>query len=419
MMDNNKDELVEKYKKQISRYSQKQNLRAAKRKLNPKALQKKPRRKKVSIKDWNDWEDQDFFEYKTFEPILSKGEQERRRKVEKQVSENNNGHSPINHEEMENNLDERSTSLHEGLVVEAGSGMCSVDINGDIVVCEIRGNLKNAQSGYVNVVAVGDHVFIHRTDSDRGVVEAIGQRKNLLTRPYAPDVGKTSDLEQIVATNVDQVLIVSSWREPFIWPALIDRYLIAADRNNIEPIICINKIDLVEDKDDFNRMINVYKEIRYRMVLTSNISGDGIRELQDTLENKTTVLVGLSGVGKSSLLNSINPELSITTGQVSTHGLYTGQGRHTTTRAALWKTDVHSLVIDTPGVKSFEIADILPENLSSWYPEMIDSSKDCRFADCRHINEPGCGVIAAVNKELISDLRYKNYIQIFEELSTS
>jgi ribosome biogenesis GTPase len=136
------------------------------------------------------------------------------------------------------------------------------------------------------------------------------------------------------------------------------------------------------------------------------------------LSEVTTVLAGLSGVGKSSLLTAIQPDLNLKIGQVSDHGLFTGQGRHTTSQSRLWKLNNGGMVIDTPGVRSFGIAGIRPSELSSWYPEMAPFIKNCRFGNCNHINEPDCGVKSAVETGELSDLRYKNYTQIYEELST-
>jgi len=416
---NDNKESVEKYKKQMKKHYRKQNLRDAKRKSGSKGHQSKPRQKKITHHEWNEWDYLDSIEYEKIEPIMPRGERERRRKIEKQAlnSKGKGNSSVVNGERTSTNQD--SSELLNGLVVEAGSGICRVETDGALLLCDIRGLIKDADRSYVNVIAVGDRVLIKRNGSDRGVVEAIKQRKNILSRPYSPDMGKTSDLEQIVVANVDQVLIVASWREPYIWPALIDRYLIAAKRNQIASRICINKIDLIEDNVEFESTINAYKEIGEKIYLTSAVTGFGIPDLKSLLMDKTTVLAGLSGVGKSSLLTSVEPDLNLKIGNVSERGLFTGQGRHTTTQSSLWRVGENSIVVDTPGVRTFGVSGITPTDLSSWYPEMDSPSRECRFADCIHINEPGCGVIAAVKDGQISPLRYKNYTQIFDELSAA
>ena len=254
--------------------------------------------------------------------------------------------------------------------------------------------------------------FSSRVPLDSGVVERVLPRRNFLARPYSPDQGVISDLKQIIVANVDRVLIVASWLEPNVWPALIDRYLIAALRYQIEPVICINKVDLVEDRVAFDEFLGVYSQLGYRLIQTSVVNGDGIDDLKELLAGSTFVLAGLSGVGKSSLLMAVQPGLDLKTGNVSEHGLYTGQGRHTTTQSRLLKLDCGGVVADTPGVRSFALDGISPGELADWYPEMVGHRHACRFSDCSHIDEPDCGVKQAVANGEISPLRYKNYTQI-------
>jgi ribosome biogenesis GTPase len=198
---------------------------------------------------------------------------------------------------------------------------------------------------------------------------------------------------------------------------LIDRYLIAAQRNQIEAVICVNKIDLIKDPQEFRETILPYQQLGIQVIFTSTITGEGIEDIRTMLKESTTVLAGLSGVGKSSILTAVQPDLNLKTGNVSERGLFTGQGRHTTTHSSLWKLTEGGVVIDTPGVRTFGIAGIAPSQLSSWYPEMVTLASRCRYGDCTHTNEPNCAVIAAVNDGRISNLRYKNYTQILEELS--
>jgi ribosome biogenesis GTPase len=296
--------------------------------------------------------------------------------------------------------------------------MCRVDLDDEIILCDIRGNVKDAVTGYVNPIAVGDQVLVSTNGSDRGIIEAVLPRRSVLARPYSPDQGKVlDDLYQIVVANVDRLLIVASWREPYIWPALIDRYLIAAQRNQIEPVICINKIDLVDDQAELEDTLAPYRQLGLQLILTSAITKAGIDELRELLSDGTSVLAGLSGVGKSTLLTKVQPSLDLKTGNVSEHGLFTGQGRHTTTQSNLWKLDNGGVVIDTPGVRTFGLAGIAPADLASWYPEIVSFAGKCRYGNCTHTNEPNCAVQAAVHDGSISKLRYKNYTQILEELS--
>jgi ribosome biogenesis GTPase len=302
-------------------------------------------------------------------------------------------------------------------VIEASSGTCRVDYHGVTLLCELRGNLKEAQTGFVNPVAVGDWVLVSKNSAERGLVEAVLPRHSLLSRPYSPDEGVfLEDLHQILAANVDRLLIVASWREPYLWPALIDRYLIAAQRNRIEAVVCINKIDLIEDQGAFDDFFEVYRRLGQEMILTSVVTRQGIDALEVLLKRGTTVLAGVSGVGKSSLLTEVQPNLNLKTGRVSERGLFTGQGRHTTTQSSLIRLDNGGIVIDTPGVRSFGIAGITLKALADWYPEMAPHLPNCRFRDCLHISEPDCAVLEGVKHGKISRLRYKNYTQLLDEL---
>jgi ribosome biogenesis GTPase len=413
---NKKENQVEKYRKSMEKHIQKQQLRKARRQNRPAHKKKNPRKKKITPVYTSDWDDYDELALDVFEPIMPRGTSERRRKIEKQVqgSGSNNG----NIKQIEANPDPSSGkgSLQQGIVIEAGSSMCRVDVDGEVLLCDVRGSLKNAESVYINALAVGDQVTIRSTSTEQGVVESVQPRRSVLARQYAPDKGRTSHLKQILVANLDQLLVIASWREPYIWPALIDRYLIAAQQNNIQAILCINKIDLVRDSKELAEVTKAYRDLGYPLVLSSVVTMNGIAEIKKLLTEKTTALAGLSGVGKSSILNAIQPELSLKVGKVSESGLFTGQGKHTTTQASLWRLDNGSVVIDTPGVRSFTISGIPASDLASLYPEMIPHSQKCRFRNCTHKDEPDCGVIQGVDSGLISHLRYKNYTQILEEL---
>jgi ribosome biogenesis GTPase len=415
---NDKTKTVQKYIKGMQKHTRKQELRDARRKAGVRSNHRKPRLKKITPNDWDEWDDLDEMQFETYQPIISMDERERRREIDKSLSGNSNGKPQEFADSHETEAAPNSALGMTALVVETSSGMCRVEQNGEIILCDIRGNVKDAVTGYINPVAVGDQVLITKNGTERGVVESVLPRRSVLARPYSPDVGKIiDDLEQIVVANVDRLLIVTSWREPYIWPALIDRYLIAAQRNQIEAWICINKMDLVEDQGEFEATIKPYQDLGYRLLFTSTVTGQGIDQVRTLLQDSTTVLAGLSGVGKSSLLTAVQPDLNLKTANVSEHGLFTGQGRHTTTQSSLWKLKNGGIVIDTPGVRAFAIAGIASSELSSWYPEMVAYAGQCRYGNCAHTNEPECAVKEAVKEGSISELRYKNYTQILEELS--
>jgi len=408
------------YSKQMEKHVRKQKLRDSQRKTGVKFQDKKPRRKKITPAHWTAGETIPDFDFETFEPIMQPGEKERRRQREKQASSSSALRNQFL-ETLEDQTNHARSSVDSipGLIIESGSSICRVALGEEILLCNIRGNVKDADTGFVNTVAVGDQVLVHKNGSNQGVIEAVLPRRNFLARPYSPDVGKViEDLQQIIVANVDLLLIVASWREPYFWPALIDRYLIAAQRNHILPYICINKIDLVDDQGELDEMVQIYSDLGYNLLLTCATTGQGIEELRNLLQEKTSVLAGLSGVGKSTLLMAVQPGLDLKIGFVSESGLYTGQGRHTTTQSTLWKLESGGVVIDTPGIRTFSIAGIPPDQLDLWYPEIDAVAQKCRFSNCTHINETDCGVVDALQTGEVSQLRYKNYTQIFEEITT-
>ncbi|MBL6961217.1 MAG: ribosome small subunit-dependent GTPase A [Anaerolineales bacterium] len=393
------------YTEKMKKHSRKERLRDARRKTGNNRSTKKPRRKDWGSDYSDDWDGGDYL---IDERILPRGEHERRRKLEALAFDES-----LTQPETAPVVD--ADSAITGLVVEVSSGLCRVEINDETLLCSLRGNLKIQETGYSNLVAVGDHVIISRDGSESGVVESVLPRRSVLVRPH----GRVLSLRQIVVANVDQILIVASWREPHIWPELLDRYLIAAQRNDLEAIICINKIDLIEDQMAFDAIVQPYSALGYRLVLASAVTGEGIDELRTILGESATVLAGLSGVGKSSLLTAIQPDLDLHTESVAERGLFQGQGRHTTTQASLWKLKNGGIVIDTPGIRSFGLAGITQSELAGWYPEMASLSGSCRYADCTHLNEPECMIKDAVKSGRVSQPRYKNYSTIRESLPVS
>lgn len=388
-----------KYQKQIKKSARKKQLREARRKLGNKKGDRKPRKKDWDVEDWN--EDH----YQTHERIQPRGEHERRKEREQIAFDTER--PPI---ELDSVMETSATQT--GLVVEVSSGLCRVEVGDETLLCTVRGSLQEIETGYSNLVAVGDKVEVSREDDERGVVERVHPRRSVLARAH----GTVLSLQQIVVANVDQVLIVASWREPNIWFKLIDRYLIAAQRNDLKAIICVNKTDLVEDQQVFHTELQPYKELGYFMILASALNGDGIAELRSTLKGRTTVLAGLSGVGKSSLLSAVEPGLNLKTGSVAETGLFRGQGRHTTTQSSLWKLNDGGIVIDTPGIRDFGLTGIRQDELASWYPEMKRLAHHCRYANCSHLHEPDCAIQAAIETGEIADVRYKNYVEIKETL---
>jgi ribosome biogenesis GTPase len=265
------------------------------------------------------------------------------------------------------------------------------------------------ETGYTNPVAIGDQVIV-RDDSPNGsVIEAVLPRRSVLARP---DVFH-NHLQQIIVANADQWLIVLSWREPILWLELLDRYLVTAVRSQLPVVICLNKVDLAENRAECQNVLQPYYDLGYQLLLTSARTGEGIEVLREMLAQRLTVLTGLSGVGKSSLLSAVKPGLALRTGAVSEHG---GDGRHTTTQATLIRLDEETAVVDTPGIREFGLSGLRQPELVYFFPEILAVAKGCRFKDCRHLNEPHCAVRASAEAGSLAASRYHSYQKIYETL---
>jgi ribosome biogenesis GTPase len=371
-----------------------------------KQIKRNRKPKRARRKDWrpNDFDDHDDVDYPQVERIMPRGEWERRRANIALAEPEIRDEAP---------LQERSpvkdVQCQRGIVVEVSSSLCRVDLDGRNLVCNLRGSLSAQETGYTNVVAVGDEVLVSENGAGQGVVEEVLPRRTVLARP---DVFY-SHLQQIIVANAAQLLIVASWRDPTIWLELIDRYLIAAKRYGLQPIICVNKIDLAEEIATCRTTLQPYLELGYRVIFTSALNGKGVGKLRKVLRGQRTVLAGLSGVGKSSLLAAVQPGLQLRTGEVNEQS---GQGQHTTTQVTLHRLELGGFVVDAPGIREFGMSGLRQAELARFYPEIAALAGNCRFADCAHIHEPGCAVKAAVGQGHVSASRYHNYSNIYHTL---
>jgi ribosome biogenesis GTPase len=272
--------------------------------------------------------------------------------------------------------------------------------------CATRRLLKTLSTDQRHVVAAGDRVWFRaacgRAASEyEGIIEVIEPRHGVLCR-------ETHGRQHIIATNVDQVLIVASAAEPHLKPNLIDRMLVAAEHSRIRPVICINKIDLV-DPADLEPLVGVYAQMGYRVLLVSSITGLGVGRVQRLLKDRASAIAGQSGVGKSSLLNAVQPSLRLVVAPVSVE---TEKGKHTTTTARLIPLEFGGYVVDTPGVRQFQLWDIVPEEVVNYYRDLRVFVSNCKFPDCTHTHEADCAIKNAVADGRLDDRRYESYLQL-------
>jgi len=271
--------------------------------------------------------------------------------------------------------------------------------------CTLRGVVRTLARDGRNAVVTGDRVvFRPAGDVYQGVIERVEPRHGVLAR-------QSQGKEHVLVANIDQILIVASAASPELKTNLIDRYLVNAEVHEIPAIICINKADLV-DVRTLQPVVALYGRLGYRVVLTSNANGRGIQELRQLLTGRETAVGGQSGVGKSSLLNSVDSDLSLDTSDVSD---WSHKGMHTTRRAHLLPLKSGGWVADTPGIRQFVLWDLSLEEIDGFYVEFRAFIPYCRFPDCSHLHEDKCGVKDAVEQGLIAQRRYHSYVRMREE----
>lgn len=293
----------------------------------------------------------------------------------------------------------------KGEVVNVQKGMYHVrSEDGDFFRCLLRGKLFKLEREEKSILAVGDEVLFERLQKDQGIITAIEERRSSLVRKGAGKKGR--HLEQVIAANIDQLLVVVAVKDPPYKKSLIERYITSARSSGLDVIIAFNKADLgfsertIEDS-------KVYSELGYTVKFTSALTGTGIDELAGLLRKKSTVLAGSSGVGKSSLVNALLNCDSAKTGEVS---LSTHKGKHTTTSSSVYYLPGGGKLIDVPGMREFAVSDT--EGLDEAFDDITELSRDCRFNDCTHTVEPGCAVLKAVEEGRLEKRRLRNYLRI-------
>lgn len=300
-------------------------------------------------------------------------------------------------------------NMERGVVVAFRGAYAEVDDGSNIWSCTVRRILRTRLIDERNPVTIGDHVLFHLQDETEGVVrvgviEQVEPRTGQLRR-------KSGRRIHTMVANVDQVFIITTARLPNPKPNLIDRYIIAAHAGDITPIICMNKIDL-DDDESARELLVRYKKIGYKTICTSATVGTGIDELKELFKDRSSVVAGQSGVGKSSLLNAVQPGLNLRIGDISEQ---IEKGRHTTSTARLLRLEVGGYVVDTPGVRSFDLS-IVPRNeYEAHFVEFVPLVPNCKYADCTHTHEANCAIKSAVENGRIHPMRYESYCQIFKD----
>jgi ribosome biogenesis GTPase len=276
------------------------------------------------------------------------------------------------------------------------------------VICDVRGRLKR-QRLHTDLIATGDRVRWRATRPGRGVIEDVLPRETQLSR-LRPGPQRVP-IEHVIVANPDQVVFIFAVREPEPRMRMLDRLLVIAERSDLPVILCANKVDLAVDEAELRDLFGIYEQIGYEVLYTSAHTGEGITKLRERLTGKLSVLSGPSGAGKSSLLNAVQPDLGLAVREISEA---TGKGRHTTVGVRLWPLQAGGYVADTPGLREAGLWDIEPEELAWHFVEMRPYLSDCHFSSCVHTHEPGCAVKAAVERGVISEVRYESYCRLLE-----
>jgi len=303
-----------------------------------------------------------------------------------------------------------SANLVHGIVMRARGHHFDVrtDLNDQhrARLCEIRGRLR-AEKNVDTLVAVGDRVWVLPDGDERGLIERIDERTTQLSRQQP---GSKMDAEDVIIANPDQALIVFAAADPEPHPRMLDRFLVVAEANGLPATICINKTDLVEAGSTQEQFAH-YERIGYHVIYASTKSGEGIEALRQLLLDKVTVVAGPSGVGKSSLINAVYPDLNLRVGDVSE---FLHKGKHTTRSPQLFALPYgeESYIADTPGIRELGLFDIDPSNLPFYFVEMKPLLHDCHFPSCTHDHEPDCAIRRAVESGKISRSRYESYLKL-------
>jgi len=332
------------------------------------------------------------------ERVSGKGELTRKRTVIGVETERCDGSSF----DVHLNVDE--SACLAGRVLKVFGLTCKVLADdGAFYQCAVRRILKTLSTDQRHVVAAGDRVWFRPSPGNEGIIERVDPRHGTLSRD-------SRGRRHIIVTNVDQLLILASADQPPLKPNLIDRFLITAEKCGIRPLICINKIDLV-DPAKLMPLVGLYSQLGYEVLLTSAVTGQGVERLRQNLVGRESALAGQSGVGKSSLLNTVDPTLNLRVREVSVE---TTKGKHTTTTATLIPLADGGFVVDTPGIRQMQLWDVIPAEVAGYFRDFRPFVGGCRYPDCTHLHEEDCAVKDAVADGWLDERRYESYCRLFE-----
>ncbi len=298
----------------------------------------------------------------------------------------------------------------KGLVTKSTGSWYNVLYEGEIVPCRIKGKFRINGIVTTNPVSVGDVVTFEEDTAGQGIITEIEPRKNYIIRKST----NLSKQAHIIAANLDYALLVITLKSPQTTFGFIDRFLVTCEAFHVPAVLVFNKEDIYEGKDleQLNEAIRIYQQIGYTCIKTSAETGVGLEEVEKIFKDKVTLLSGQSGVGKSSLLNAMFPNFNVRVGAVSKSHK---KGQHTTTFAEMFQLPNGGHIIDTPGIKGFGLYDIEKDEIGLYYPEMKERLGNCKFYNCKHINEPGCAVLEGLETGEIALTRYDSYLGMQED----
>ena len=297
----------------------------------------------------------------------------------------------------------------QGRIIRVSGLQCLVEVEQSHWQCKIRGRLKAGDRKTSSPVVAGDWVEIVPIAERTGIIEAVHTRSSKFSR----GASGTRPFEQVLFVNMEQLVVVVAASHPKPRRGFIDRAIVMAVKGNLQPVVCINKVDLVS-REAVDTLTGPYEALGYPIYRTSALRGDGMDAFKAALINRSTAVVGQSGVGKSTLLNGVEQGLGLKTKEIMKRH---DRGRHTTTVVHLFKLQQGGYVADTPGVKELRLWGVKSAELAEYYPELDPLRGQCQFGDCSHLHEPGCAVRVAVAAGRISPVRYEGYRRIFESLS--